>query len=322
MRARNLVVVADLGGTHFRVGLGDPETGTVFGVERHPTEADNGPDRILEEIARRFKALTASVGARVKVAAIGVPGPVRAADGVVVKAPNLPGWDNVPVMARLEALTGLRVVVGNDANLAALGEQRYGAGRGARNLVYITVSTGIGGGVIADGQLLLGAHGFAAELGHIPLEPGGPLCGCGGRGCLEALASGTAIARQAAEVARRKPGSGLWAAAAGNPEGLDAAAVAMLARRGDPDAREILEQAGRYLALGLVAIIHTFDPEKVVIGGGVAHAFDLLEPTIWAELGWRLMPAYRDGVEIIRAGLGDASGLYGALALAADYPPA
>lgn len=322
MKARSLVVVADLGGTHFRVGLGDLETGAVFGVARYPTQAGKGPDRILGEIARRFKALRASAEAEVKIAAIGVPGPVRAGDGVVVKAPNLPGWDNVPVKARLETLSGLRVLVGNDANLAALGEQRYGAGRGARNLVYITLSTGIGGGVVADGRLLLGAHGFAAELGHIPVEPGGPLCGCGGRGCLEALASGTAIARRAAEVARRKAGSGLWAAAAGDPERLDAATVEMLARRGDPDAREILEQAGRYLALGLVAVIHAFDPEKVVIGGGVAHAFDLLEPTIRAELGWRLMPAYRGGVEIVRAALGDASGLYGALALAADHPSA
>jgi len=319
VKARSLVVVADLGATHFRAGLGDPETGQVFGVGRYPTGAASGPDRVIENIARRFKALAESAETEVKVAAIGVPGPVRAADGVVVRAPNLPGWDNVPVAARLEALTGLRVLVGNDANLAALGEQRYGAGRGARHLVYLTVSTGIGGGVIAEGRLLLGAHGFAAELGHIPVEPGGPLCGCGGRGCLEALASGTAIARQAAEIARRKPGSGLWAAAGGRPEGLDAPTVERLARQGDPDARHLFEQVGRYLGLGLTAVIHAFDPEQVVIGGGVANAFDLFGPALRAELGRRLMPAYRDGVEIVRAALGDVSGLYGALALAGDY---
>ncbi len=316
MNRRTLVIVADLGGTHFRVGLGDPRSGEIFSVERYPTGAELGPDQILRRIADRFGALARPAGTAVTVAALGVPGPVRAADGVVVRAPNLPGWDNVPVKRRLEELTGLEVLVGNDANLAALGEFHYGAGRGVRNLVYLTVSTGIGGGVIVDGRLLLGAHGFAAELGHIPLEPGGPPCGCGGRGCLEALASGTAIQRMAVEVARRRPDSALSRAARGQPDRLDARLVEELARRGDPEARRIFEQVGRYLGLGLVAAVHAFDPERVVIGGGVANAFDLFEPAMRAELGWRLMPAYRDGVEVVRAMLGDRSGLYGALALA------
>lgn len=318
MSRPKLVIVADLGGTHFRVGLGDVESGEIFSVERHPTEAGQEPDQILARIADRFRALAGAAGGAVAAAAIGVPGPVRATDGVVVRAPNLPGWDNVPVRRRLAELTGLRVLVGNDANLAALGELRYGAGRGVRNLVYITVSTGVGGGIVADGRLLLGAHGFAAELGHIPIEPGGPLCACGGRGCLETLASGTAIAREAAEIARRKPGSGLWTAAGVRPERLDAAAVEGLARQGDPEARRIFERVGRYLGLGLVAAIHALDPERVVIGGGVANAFDLFEPTLRAELGRRLMPAYREKVEVVRAELGDASGLYGALVLAGD----
>lgn len=317
MSARRPVVLADLGGSYFRVGLGDPDSGQVFSVERYPTEAERGPADILRRIGDRLRALGQLAGAAV--AAIGVPGPVRAADGVVVRAPNLPGWDGVPVKARLEELTGLTVLVGNDANLAALGEYRYGAGQGVRNLVYLTVSTGIGGGIIADGRLLLGAHGFAAELGHIPVEPGGPLCGCGGRGCLEAMASGTAVERMAVEVARRKPGSALWQAAEGDPRRLDARAVEEVARRGDPDARRIFEVVGRYLGLGLVAVVHALDPERIVIGGGVANAFDLFEPVMRAEFGWRLMPAYRGGVEVIPAALGDHSGLYGALALAVDH---
>jgi glucokinase len=312
--SRRLAVVADLGGTHFRVALGDPDSGEVFAVERHPTQAERGPDDIIRRIADRFRALARAAAG---VAAVGVPGPVRAADGVVVRAPNLPGWENVPVKARLEELTGLTVLVGNDANLAALGEHRYGAGRGTRNLVYLTVSTGIGGGVIADGRLLLGAHGFAAELGHIPVEPGGPPCGCGGRGCLEAVASGTAVERMAIQAARRKPGSPLWRAVGGDLGRLDARVVEEVARQGDPDARGIFGVVGRYLGLGLVAVIHAFDPELVVLGGGVANAFDLFEPAMRAELDWRLMPAYRTGVNITRAALGDRSGLYGALALLA-----
>ncbi len=240
------------------------------------------------------------------------PGPVDSQNGVILVMPNIPGWNNLPFSNLLTQKYHVPVFVGNDANLAALGEWRYGAGQGHNDLLYLTISTGIGGGVIANGQLLTGAHGLAAELGHITIHPNGPLCSCGRRGHLEAIASGTAIARYVSEqIAAGRPSR-----LAGAPR-ITARDVAMAARRGDELALEAFAQAGRALAQGVADFLHIFNPSILIFGGGVSQSGELLFAPMKQALGELVMnKEYLHNLTITTAKLGDDAGLLGALAQA------
>lgn len=309
----NLAVAVDLGGTRFRVAIVDRRGRLVERVS-HPTEAADGRDAV---IARVLDAVRTTVtAARVRRPAglgVGVPGPVNPWTGVVASAPNLPGWRDVPFKQILEAALDLPVHVGNDANLAALGEHAYGAGRGDDDLIYLTVSTGIGGGIIADGRLVLGTAGLAGEPGHMTILPDGPACNCGNHGCLEVLASGTAIGREA----RRRIAAGEATALAQQPiDTVDAAAVARAAQAGDPLAADVFGAAMAYLGIGVASLFHLFNPRSVIIGGGVANAGDLLFLPVREAVRRRCMPAYRHDTRIVPAKLGDDVGLLGAAALA------
>ena len=244
---------------------------------------------------------------------VGTTGAVNRRTGVVHAPPTLPDWE-IPLRDRLERRTGKNVIVGNDASVAAIAEWQYGAGQGTRDLIYITVSTGIGGAILVDGRLLLGRDGAAGEIGHMTVEAGGPVCVCGNPGYLEALASGTAIARMARE--QLEAGADTALRLAGSP--VAAADVVGAAQAGDRVAREIMGLAARALGIGVASLINLFNPEIVVIGGGVAQAGPLLLEPMQAVAMQRSLPSAGRNVRFVLAQFGDDAGLIGALVLATD----
>lgn len=316
------IIAVDIGGTQIRAALCDPG-GRIHRRVADLTASHEGPDAVIDRIERAIRQVWPADG---PVAAIGVvaPGPLDPWSGVIFEAPNIPCWDNYPLRDVIQERLGVPTLVGNDANAAALAEQRFGAGQGKPNLIYITVSTGVGGGIIVNGELLLGAHGLAGEIGHMKIEPDGPICGCGDHGCLEALASGIAIARQARQRLRAGEPSGyaqgkhsrILELAHGDLEAISAKIVNQAAQAGDPLAIDVFRQAGTYLGIGLVNLLHLFDPDIIVIGGSVSKAGDLLFKPARAVVRQRCMTdRYWRDTPIVPAVLGDDVGLLGALAL-------
>ncbi len=301
-------IAVDLGGTNIRAARCDGE-GRILARAQGPTRPEEGVEAVIARIIKAIEAVW-SGGEPVEAIGVGAPGPLDPRTGVVRTAPNL-GWENVPLADRLRERFRVPCFVGNDANLAALGEWQYGAGRGHAHLVYLTVSTGIGGGVITHGVLLEGAHGLGAELGHIVVEArDGPRCGCGRTGCLEAVASGTAIARMAREAwARGEPVP--WR----DPAAVTAAEVAEAAVHGNPVASAIMDRAAFYLGVGIASFWHIFNPTLVILGGGVMKTGEWFLEKIRTYAWERAMtPDYV--TPIIPAALGDDVGLFGALAYA------
>lgn len=309
------VIGGDLGGTRFRVALAD-ETGKLLQRRSWLTEADRGLAAVLERVQALIAEVAATSPGSVAGIAIAAPGPLDPWKGIVYRPPNLPGWDEVHLKEILEARFGIPVSVGNDANLAALAEWRFGAGRGSDYVTYVTVSTGVGGGVIDRGQLLLGSGGGAAEVGHMTIELNGPYCNCGNRGCLEALASGTAISRRAVERLEAGAQSSILSLAGGRLEVVTAELVVEAAHQGDAVAREVMWNAGYALGVGLANLMHLYDPQIIVLGGGVTNAGPLLFDPMHQAIQERAMAAFRRRTRITIAELGDDVGLYGAVALA------
>ncbi len=310
-----LYIGIDFGGTNIRACLARSD-GQLLQRLRRPTAAGDGPERVTADIASSVGQLAAMANVEVRGVGVAAPGPLDHNSGTVLQAPNLPGWEGYPLRAALESATGLTVQIGNDANLAALAEYHFGAGRGIDDFVYLNLGTGVGGGVIANGQLLLGQRGLAAELGHIVVNPNGALCGCGNCGCLEAYAAGSGIAREARERLAAGGASALLMDGLSDPGQLTAKRVIAAARAGDDLANAVLRQAATYLGIGLTSIIHSFDPEMIVFGGGLINALDLLLPTAKEELRQRAMLPYRGFDSFVTAKLGDDAGLYGAIAYA------
>lgn len=241
---------------------------------------------------------------------IATPGPIDPKTGIILAAPNLPEWTGVSITEMVQNEIGAPTYLGNDANLAAVGEWRFGAGQGHHHLIYLTISTGIGGGVICDDHLLLGYKGLGAELGHTTILPEGPMCGCGQRGHVEAISSGTGIANYFAE----QLASGRQSKLSGKP---DAKAISQAARDGDELAIETFERAGYYLGLALSNYLVIFNPSIVIFGGGVSQAGDLLfDPMDKVMRETVLSKHYLEDLVIKQAALGDNAGLYGALAMA------
>jgi glucokinase len=314
---KDRVVAVDLGGTHIRVALAD-NNGRFDRPVQQDTLADEGPEPVLNRIINAIRDIAPNLS-NIRGIGLAAPGPVDPWSGVIFSAPNLPGMINLPINARLEEEFNLPVFVGNDANLGAMGEHRYGAGRGVSHMIYMTVSTGIGGGIIADNQLYLGARGLAGEVGHQTLEAHGPQCNCGNVGCLEVLASGPAIARAAQDAVRAGRASIILERSKGDIAAITARLVVDSARDGDLLARQVLERAGFYIGLGIVNLLHEFDSQLFVVGGGVAiHAWDFLYPSLLQVLDRHAMPAMRQGVRVLQAGLGSDSVIAGAVGLALD----
>ena len=314
----SLFAAVDLGGTKILTAVAD-EQGAWRGEDRRPTEAARGPEAVLRRIVASLRAALTQAGAAegdLRALGVGAPGPIDIARGVLVHLPNLPGWRDVPLAAMLSAELGCPAILENDANAAALGEYAVGAGTGTRHMVYLTVSTGIGGGLVLDGRLYHGAQGTAGELGHMVLDEHGPPCGCGARGCLEALAAGPAIGRMGAEAIARGQASILAElTAAGH---VTAEHVAAAAAAGDQAAAAVIARAGHYLGIGLSNIVNIFNPDAIVIGGGVAKIGPpLLDPALatMRARAFRLPAAH---VRVVPAALGDRAVVAGALALARE----
>lgn len=306
----------DLGGTKILTAVVS-SNGDVRASDRIATRAGEGPEAVCEEMVASLRRACAEAGAPLEtLTGIGVSaaGPLDAARGVLADPPNLPGWKDVPLGRMLQGRCGLRVVLENDANAAVLGEYAFGAGRGTRDMVYITVSTGIGGGVICEGQLYRGASGAAGEIGHMTVAYGGERCGCGRPGCLEAYASGTAIAREGRRAAESGNSPALAALAAGG-QPIDAEAVARAAEAGDAAATAILAQAAEYLGVGLMNTVHLFNPELIVLGGGVSNLRGrVIEPAI-AFMREHAFPTMAAAVRVVYAARGDEAPVLGAAAL-------
>ncbi len=311
-----LIIGVDLGGTQTRAALVDRE-GNILHRTSYLTLAQEGMEAVMSRIKGAIHEVMDSAD-RGAIRGIGVaaPGPLDPWKGVILEAPNLPGWENVPLKDLLEEEFGLPVYVGNDANLAALAEQRFGVGRGVADLIYITVSTGIGGGIIVDNRLLLGAHGLAGEVGHQTLEANGPRCKCGNVGCLEVLAAGPAIARSAIQLIKTGVVTKISDLVDGDLDKITAKVVSQAAQAGDPVAVELFRQAGFYIGVGIVNLLHLFNPSLIIIGGGVAKAGALLFEPIRATVRERAMTSrYWENTPIVPAALGDDVGLLGAVAL-------
>jgi glucokinase len=278
----------DLGGTQVRVALARSDGNLIASVKTKtpllPTPQALVDWAVAEIDRHRGREKVRSI-------ALAAPGPIDHKRGVLVNPPNLP-WRNVPFAAMLSRATGAKVHLANDADMAGLGEFVRGAGRGTRNMVYITWSTGVGGGTIIDGKLHRGAHGTASEIGHMIIDPNGPLDKCGQRGCLEAFIGGASLERETG-----RPAVELFAAAA----------------NGEPRARMIVERSARFMGLALISLTNIIDPEVFVIGGGISRSWALIEPTIVETLHSSpfIKPARRPRVR--RARLGDRAGQVGAV---------
>ncbi|MDP4014801.1 MAG: ROK family glucokinase [Candidatus Nanopelagicales bacterium] len=314
-----LTAGVDIGGTKIAVGVVNTE-GEIVASSRKATPVRD-PDGVMDVIVELVAELQESHD--LEAVGVGCAGLVDATRSKVIFAPNL-GWVDEPLRIRIERALGLPTVVENDANAAAWGEFRFGAGRGANDLVMVTVGTGIGGGVILGGKLQRGASGVSGEFGHLRLVPDGRLCGCGRHGCWEAYASGNALVRIARELAlERRPEAGiLMSLGDGTPEGVQGPDITEAARRGDPVAIEAFEVLGGWLSRGLVEVSTLLDPAAFVIGGGVVEAGDLLlEPTKREFAPQLLARSQRLMPDIIPAELGNAAGIVGAADLARDHGP-
>ena len=279
-----------------------------------PTPADDQAETLATMVASASAVMHPDVVA----AGIAAAGLVDPETGVLRFAPNL-AWRDVPLAAHLEGALGVPSDVDNDNTAAAWGEFRAGAGQGSSHMLFIGVGTGIGGGIVMDGRLMRGAHGFAGEIGHIVVEPDGPRCGCGNRGCWEQVASGTAISRAGRGVVRRHPYSQLVELSAGDPTGVTGAMVCDAALAGDTASRGILVEAGNRLGQGIASLVNILDPELVIVGGGVSQAGDLvLAPARDAYERFVEDAHHRPAVPIVASQLGADAGPVGAASLALE----
>ncbi len=303
------IIAVDIGGTHLRAALYKPDITQPIVHERVETHADQ------PGVYDRMQALIETIWPKdQEVKAIGVasPGPLDPHTGYVLKTPNISEWRNFPLGPNLSEHFHVPVFVDNDANLAALGEWKFGAGRGHHHVLYLTISTGVGGGVIADDHLLQGYHGLATELGHTTVDPDGPPCSCGFPGHLEAFSSGPAIVKFVVHELQAGANSSLRA-----DEDLTARVVADAAVHGDALAISAYRRAGEYLGIGVANFLLCFDPSIVIFGGGVSQVGPLLVDSFHTSLKKRVFhPRYLEGLKIEMAALGDDAGLLGALALA------
>jgi len=309
-------LAADIGGTSMRAALCDRA-----GHSRGRSSCRTEPERGIQDAAERLAALLNTA----KAAADGIPvvgvglstaGPIDPESGVYNHPPNLTGWHEKTMKPALEKAVGLPVWINRDGNLAALAESRFGPHAGAQNLLYVTVSTGIGGGIITNGRMATGARGGAGEVGHVTVMPGGPRCGTGCDGCVEAIASGTALAARARERIEEGESPAMLEMAGGDASKITSRIVFQAAAAGDPTANEVLDTGIRYLGIALGGLLNAFDPEVLVLGGGVAHALEPYWDRLLAAVGAHALPRYSDSVPLTLTTLGDDVSLLGASAYA------
>ncbi len=325
----------DLGGTNLRIALVDRD-GLIVARDDQRTLADRGPDAVIEGIVASVDALIGGAHVdRGSIAGVGLctPGPLDFREGRIIHAANLPGWTDVPIRNALTEKLHLPVALENDGNTAALGEYRAGAGRGNDPLVMLTLGTGVGAGVILNGRILHGHFDNAAELGHLIVVVDGLPCPCGQRGCLERYASADAVVRRvldadqnrdrhgAVNLSRDREGAVYPSRERERPDlPLFAEDVARGAVAGDPLCRRVWDEACLYLAVACVNIQHAFNPQRIILGGGLANAGDFLLDAVRVRFGERTWTLHDDAPEIVLAQLGPDAGVIGAAALVLDLP--
>jgi glucokinase len=288
-----------------------------LGRDYRETQAEQGPDAVIERMVESMRV--AANGRSIDAAGISTPGPSDPKRGIVTTPPNLPGWHDVPLAKAVGERLGVPAWIENDANAAALAEHRLGAGRGVDNLVLVTLGTGVGGGLILNGRLYHGASGGAGEIGHMQLESEGPVCGCGRRGCLEALASGRALADRALEIVDSEP-RGILARLLRESGGeLDAKLLEDAAKVGDASAEAAIRAAGRYLGAGLTNIVNVFNPEVIVVGGSLRKIEDKLYLGLAIEvMKHEAFAQHAADVRVVEAQLGDEAPALGAALIARE----
>ncbi len=310
-----LVGAIDMGATHMSIALAD-FTARIIQEAEFSFDIKNGPEVCLAEANQNLLGLLKSQElslSDISAIGIGVPGPVNTDAGIVVAPPIMPGWDQYPIRASLEKMWGCPVTLNNDAELGALGEWAYGAGRGEKNIAYIKVGSGIGAGLILNQQIYGGTTGAAGEIGHLTIDENGPLCNCGNHGCLEAFAGGHAIATQGKLLVESGKRTLLSKLSKLPLEEITAHEVAEAARRGDLNAQEILRRAGTFIGIAIAGLINLFNPSIVIIGGGVAQVGDIITAPIRQAVRERAMHASEQSVRITTGMLGRRSLLIGAI---------
>jgi glucokinase len=333
----NFSIGVDLGGTNLRIAAVNQQ-GDLMEKVTLGTRVALGKDHVIQEMCDAIRTLAARYGANADLRGIGigVPGIIDMKTGMLRESPNLPGWAGTPVQAEIERLLGTRVILENDGNVAALGEKWLGAARDVEDMAMLTLGTGVGGGIVFKGRIWHGMTGMAGEFGHMTVEPEGPPCGCGNRGCLEQYASATAVVRMAKEAIVSGRAPGLAKAASSDPE-FNAKAIYDLAIQGDEEARKIFGRVGRALGICIANLVNAFNLNMYVIGGGAASAWEAFSPFVFEELRQRSLvyastapasslssaeaasghagPESSSTTIITRALLGSDAGLYGAAQL-------
>jgi glucokinase len=311
--ADGLTIGIDLGGTKIR-SMSFDDRMNVIGEDYRETEAELGPDSVMARMID--SVLAAAKGQPILAAGISTPGPSKPRLGIVTEPPNLPGWKDVNLAQLIGEKLGVPAWIENDANAAAIAEHQEGAGKGLDHVLLVTLGTGVGGGLIVDGKLVYGASGGAGEIGHQVIVPEGPRCGCGRLGCLEAVASGLALGREAAALIQRSPEGRLAKLVAEANEEPSAKLLHEAANAGDGEAEAVIRTAGRYLGAGLTNLVNVFNPEMIVVGGSLRR---LGEPYLGEALKIVERDAFRqhyEDVSIVEAKLGDESPCVGAALVA------
>lgn len=310
MSEDKMYIAIDIGGTQLRAALYPAEG--IEPIKKKIIATHVGDEKPEDRLVDLIGELWPENGAVQRVG-IAVPGPVNPKTGVVYKASNVRGWIDLPLGEIVEKRHKVPAILGNDANLAGLGEWKYGAGIGHHDLIYLTISTGLGGGFIIDDRLLVGATGIAGEVGHITVLPDGPMCGCGHRGHLESVSSGTGIAN----FVERELKKGRTSILSLEPQKPSSRMIAEAAAKGDELALEAFEIAGTFLGRAIADLLHIFNPTVIVLGGGVTNAGDILLTPVKRTIKSSVMtPEYAEDLKICYAKLGDQAGLVGALVLA------
>lgn len=307
----------DLGGTHLRVGLVDKE-GRIFKKAEGSTSVQDGKDRVIKrliETIRTFQDEVKSESLEISAVGLGAPGIIDIKKGVMAVAPNLPDWVDVPLRNIVSDSIGIPVILENDANAWAFGEKWVGSGKDFQDFILITLGTGLGGGIIHKGELFHGADGMAGEIGHMTVNPDGPVCGCGNTGCLQVYASAKGIVERTIEAIESGAETRLRDITEGNFYKISSEMVYEAAKEGDSLARDIMREMGRYLGIGIANLINIFNPEAIIIGGGVSDAWDLFIEPARKEIQKRAFAIPAERTKIIQSSLSEG-GLIGAAGLA------
>jgi glucokinase len=319
----NLVIGIDVGGTKIAAGLIDRNASFIARGISH-SHCGCSPDQVVDEIDQIVQRLldTPNVDrSSILGVGVGISGHVNGERGIVMTNSNLPDWDYYPLRDTLKTCLGFPVVIDNDANCAAWGEYRHGAGRGSKDMCYVTFSTGCGMGIVINGRLYRGASGTAGEIGHTVVNPDGPLCSCGKHGCLMSYACGMALDQMARDCLQSGEDTLLKAVCGDCPDKVSAEQVAEAARQGDQAALRLLDLAGRYFGIGLSTIVQVINPDTIVIGGGLVHIGPLLlEPCI-KSLNENIHPVLVDSARIVMSELWNDAGVIGAGALIGEIEP-